>query len=299
LDYWTILELIDSSKIQFWIVPLGIKSWLMDKCGCSPEDIIELEWWEGVRISKLSKHTSKTKIFPKVEGLVHAFGSPKKSGQRQASFGMQQKRRHENELLVTCAPAQHWCSRTPLDRNRRLWCSFAVHATPSQSKSHSFYFAGDTGLPPEFPLHHQIGDRLGPFDLSAIPIGAYKPEWFMRESHCSPAEAVRIHQALRSRRSVAIHFDTFDLADEPTEEPPRLLLDEVGIANEKIGKISVAVADELGINTGLGKKMNADKTSLSFKGQVTEANEQLLEMLPQLVDFAVIRQGQSIESPLK
>merc|ERR1712194_502273 len=157
--------------------------------------------------------------------------------------------------------------------------------------------------PPEFPLHHQIGDRLGPFDLSAIPIGAYKPEWFMRESHCNPAEAVRIHQALRSRRSVAIHFDTFDLADEPTEEPPKLLLDEVGIANKKIGKISAAVADELGINTGFEKKrnisMNADETSLSFKGQVTEANEQLLEMLPQLVDFAVIRQGQSIESPLR
>jgi L-ascorbate metabolism protein UlaG (beta-lactamase superfamily) len=50
---------------------------------------------------------------------------------------------------------------------------------------------------------------------SAIPIGAYMPEWFMRESHCTPAEAVKIHQAIRSKRSVAIHYDTFDLADEP------------------------------------------------------------------------------------
>ncbi|ACI64137.1 predicted protein, partial [Thalassiosira pseudonana CCMP1335] len=201
LDYWSILELIDSNKVKFWVVPLGIKSWLMDRAGVSPEDIVELEWWEG---------------------------------EQQCKRGDSNK----HELVITCAPAQHWCSRSPFDRNRRLWCSWAVRATPSaaksiettthsQPRSHSFYFAGDTGLPPEFPLHHQIGDRLGPFDLAAIPIGAYEPNWFMRESHCNPAEAVKIHQAVRARRSVAIHFDTFDLADEPREEPPQLLLKEV------------------------------------------------------------------------
>ena len=173
LDYWSILELIESNKVKFWVVPLGIKSWLIDKTGVSPGDVIELEWWEGVRLSKPFKgncHLNEDSS-PEVEGLVRTFDKGTKQYTSDATtYGLPDK----NELVITCAPAQHWCSRTPFDRNRRLWCSFAVHATPattldSKSQTHSFYFAGDTGLPPEFPLHHQIGDRLGPFDLSAIP----------------------------------------------------------------------------------------------------------------------------------
>lgn len=275
VDYWSILELIEAEKVKFWIVPLGLKSWLMDKAGVTPEDIIELEWWEEVRISRAlesqdSANESGTSL-PEVEGLAHAY---KATGRyritrEQKPYGMP----HKNELVITCAPAQHWCSRTPFDRNRRLWCSFAVYATPAQSKTHSFYFAGDTGVPSEFPLHQQIGDRLGPFDLSAIPIGAYEPEWFMRESHCNPAEAVKIHQAIRSRRSVAIHFDTFDLADEPREEPPKLLLNEVVAVNKKIRKMAAEVV-----------------------AATVEENKQFVDMLPPLVDFAVIKRGQIIGS---
>mmetsp|Transcript_14316 Transcript_14316/g.25589 ORF Transcript_14316/g.25589 Transcript_14316/m.25589 type:complete len:747 (-) Transcript_14316:72-2312(-) len=309
LDYWSILALIESSKVKIWIVPLGIKSWLMDKAGVSPEDIVELEWWEGVRIRKSPKckdsnENKQRTLLPQVEGLVRAYemNGKRKCDREQISKGMPDR----NELVITCAPAQHWCSRTPFDRNRRLWCSFAVHSTPALSKTHSFYFAGDTGLPPDFPLHHQIGDRLGPFDLSAIPIGAYEPDWFMRETHCNPAEAVKIHQAVKSRRSVAIHFDTFDLADEPREEPPKLLLNEVGVVNKKIGKMAtemVAIASEIGIATGrkghLAKEESVKDTAVLSQAGLTKvgkANEQLLEMLPPLVDFAVIRQGQSIES---
>jgi L-ascorbate metabolism protein UlaG (beta-lactamase superfamily) len=64
-----------------------------------------------------------------------------------------------------------------------------------------------------------IGDLYGPFDFAAIPIGAYKPEWFMKDVHCNPQEAIQIHKDLRSRRSAAIHWGTFPLADEHCVEP--------------------------------------------------------------------------------
>ncbi|KAL3763588.1 hypothetical protein ACHAW5_009589 [Stephanodiscus triporus] len=315
LDYWSILELVDSNKVSFWIAPLGIKSWLMDKAGISPENIVELEWWQGARLSKpLGRKHPNTNIpeknLPELVELVRAFDEEVSEQHPKDRKKKTQILSDKNELVITCAPAQHWCSRSPFDRNQRLWCSFSVHARPALAEpgqraphTHSFYFAGDTGLPTEFPLHHQIGDRLGPFDLSAIPIGAYEPEWFMRESHCNPAEAVKIHQAIRSRRSVAVHFDTFDLANEPRDEPPKLLLAEVGRVNEDILRMAaevVAVADVVGIPAAqLGKEIMKDEvvsTSYVEQAAAGKTNEEVIGMLPPLVDFAVIKQGQSIES---
>ena len=50
-----------------------------------------------------------------------------------------------------------------------------------------------------------------------------------------PEEAVKIHQDTGSRYSVAIHWGTFILTDEPVDEPPKLLenaLAQKGIPNE-------------------------------------------------------------------
>eukprot|EP00878_Enallax_costatus_P036449 GHUV01040936.1.p2 GENE.GHUV01040936.1~~GHUV01040936.1.p2 ORF type:complete len:106 (+),score=17.63 GHUV01040936.1:425-742(+) len=72
----------------------------------------------------------------------------------------------------------------------------------------SFHPAGDTGYCPVFK---EIGERLGPFDLSAIPIGAYQPRNFMRAQHIGPDEAVTVHKEVRSWRSIGIHCCTFCL----------------------------------------------------------------------------------------
>jgi N-acyl-phosphatidylethanolamine-hydrolysing phospholipase D len=48
----------------------------------------------------------------------------------------------------------------------------------------------------------EIGDKIGPFDLALIPIGAYSPRWFMSPIHCSPEDSVRIHEDIKSKRSV-------------------------------------------------------------------------------------------------
>ena len=52
-----------------------------------------------------------------------------------------------------------------------------------------------------------------------LPIGAYKPEWFMSPIHISPEDAVRMHLDVGSRVSVPMHYGTFPLADDGREEP--------------------------------------------------------------------------------
>ena len=65
---------------------------------------------------------------------------------------------------------------------------------------------------------------MGPFDLVAVPIGAYEPTEMMKESHMNPEEAVRAAIDLGAKRAIAIHFGTFDLSDEPVAEPPARFL---------------------------------------------------------------------------
>lgn len=113
---------------------------------------------------------------------------------------------------IHCLPSQHWSKRSLTDDHKALWSSWAV--TGNQRR---FYFAGDTGY---FQGFEAIGQRLGPFDLVALPIGAYAPRAMMRESHMNPEEALQATIDLRASRAVAMHFGTFDLSDEPLAEPP-------------------------------------------------------------------------------
>ncbi|MDX1607049.1 MAG: MBL fold metallo-hydrolase, partial [Candidatus Competibacterales bacterium] len=126
-------------------------------------------------------------------------------------------------------PVQHSSARTGLDRNRTLWAGWVV-----RSAGFAFYFAGDTGYNRDDFVATR--ERLGPFDLAALPIGAYEPRWFMRSMHVNPAEAVQIFQDLQARYAVGMHWGTFRLTDEPIDEPPRKLaaaLDAAGIEQQR------------------------------------------------------------------
>lgn len=121
----------------------------------------------------------------------------------------------EGEFRITAVPVQHWSKRGLAARNKTLWAGWVI-----QSGDFRFFFTGDSGYTPIFK---EIGEKLGPFDLSAIPIGAYEPRWFMKIHHINPEEAVQIHKDVRSKKSVAIHWGTFILTDEPLDEPPKRL----------------------------------------------------------------------------
>ncbi|MDB4404681.1 MBL fold metallo-hydrolase [bacterium] len=114
---------------------------------------------------------------------------------------------------IHALPSQHWSKRSLGDAHKALWASWAV-----TGEERRFYFAGDTGY---FSGFEEIGRKLGPFDLAAVPIGAYEPRAMMRESHMNPEEAVRAAADLQASTALGIHFGTFDLSDEPLDEPPR------------------------------------------------------------------------------
>jgi N-acyl-phosphatidylethanolamine-hydrolysing phospholipase D len=116
-------------------------------------------------------------------------------------------------VRIYCLPAQHWSKRGIADDREALWSSWAVVAPERR-----FFFAGDTGY---FDGFARISEALGPFDLAAVPIGAYEPAEMMKASHMNPEEAVQAAIDLRARAAVAMHYGTFNLSDEPLDEPAK------------------------------------------------------------------------------
>ncbi|MFK7963158.1 MAG: MBL fold metallo-hydrolase [Burkholderiaceae bacterium] len=116
-----------------------------------------------------------------------------------------------NELRIHFVPVHHWSARGLGDRNETLWGGWVVKTSEA-----SVFFAGDTGYSRDFA---EIGARFGGFDLALIPVGAYEPRWFMKEQHVNPEEAVQIHLDVKARRSLGIHWGTFELTDEALDQP--------------------------------------------------------------------------------
>lgn len=113
------------------------------------------------------------------------------------------------DLEVVCVPARHASGRTMYDNNRTLWAGYAL-----LGQKHRVYFSGDTGL---FPALRDIGERLGPFDLTMIEVGAYHKTW--PDWHLGPEQAVEAHGMVRGRAMLPIHWGLFNLAFHAWTEP--------------------------------------------------------------------------------
>lgn len=117
------------------------------------------------------------------------------------------------KLRITATPAIHFSGRGMLDRNNTLWCGFMINGLKN------LYIVGDTAYDDQ--LFKDVRNKYPHIDLSIIPIGAYKPKWFMSPIHADPDQAVRIHQDTNSKESIACHFGTFQLADEGLKDVPQ------------------------------------------------------------------------------
>ncbi len=149
------------------------------------------------------------------------------------------------DVEVMLVPAQHWSARGIADRMATLWGGFAVFAPDCH-----LFFAGDTGYSRDFvDLRERVADRQAPergggFDIALLPIGAYEPRWFMSTQHVNAAEAVKIHRDIRAKRSLGVHWGTFELTDEALDEPPRSLAREARDAGLKDDEFFVLAVGE-------------------------------------------------------
>jgi L-ascorbate metabolism protein UlaG (beta-lactamase superfamily) len=117
-------------------------------------------------------------------------------------------------LTITAAPSQHFSGRTLGGRNLTLWSSLVV-----RGPRHAVFFSGDTGLTPEYAA---IGQRLGPFDLVMLEVGAFHPAW--GDIHLGPEHALEAFATLGGNAFLPVHWGTFNLAMHAWDEPAETLL---------------------------------------------------------------------------
>ena len=163
-------------------------------------------------ILKITRRQSKNQplvLVPlKLKKLLESFGA-----RNVKELGWWDSTNFKN-LTIHSVPVQHWSNRS-FNTNKTLWCGWVF-----ENKNFKSMFVGDTGYSKDFST---IQKKFGPMDISLIPIGAYAPRWFMKDHHCNVEEAIQIHKDLKSKKSIAMHWGTFQLTDEAMDEPPKLL----------------------------------------------------------------------------
>ena len=110
-------------------------------------------------------------------------------------------------MNVTFVPAQHWTKRSISDTNTSHWGGWVLN---DKIADRNIYFVGDTGY---FRGFKEIGERFD-LDIILMPIGAYEPEWFMRDSHINPEDAIKAFLELKGKTFIPMHYGTYRLADD-------------------------------------------------------------------------------------
>jgi len=131
---------------------------------------------------------------------------------------------HIGGLTLTCVPARHASGRQLFDKDRTLWAGYTL-----VGPQHRVFFSGDTGL---FPALTDIGERLGPFDLTMIEVGAYGQGW--PDWHLGPEQAVEAHTRVRGELLLPVHWGLFDLAYHGWTEPIERVLVEARARGTKV-----------------------------------------------------------------
>lgn len=125
-------------------------------------------------------------------------------------------------VVMHCVPAHHESGRLPWRQDETLWCGWVIEYAGAR-----FYFSGDTGYSPALL---EIGRHFPGIELAALPIAGHASRWRQRGMNLTASQAVRVHQELGLRRSVAMHWGTFAIGDLPANVPPRRLAQAAALA---------------------------------------------------------------------
>ena len=115
-----------------------------------------------------------------------------------------------NGIQLVATPSRHFAGRGPGSSAATFWSSWAI-----RGPRHSVWFSGDTGEWDEG--FAEIGERFGGFDLSLVEIGAWHPAW--GNIHLGPQNALRVHQQVRAKTMMPVHWGTFNLAMHAWDQP--------------------------------------------------------------------------------
>ncbi len=156
-------------------------------------------------------------------------------------------------LNFHATPAVHYASRGLFDANQRLWCSWSI-----VGKGKRAFISGDSGY---FDGFKNIGERLGPFDVTFLKIGAYSDKGTWRALHMTPEEAGQQHLDLKGQLLVPLHWTTFDMALHPWYEPIERL-----VAFSEQESVTL-ITPEVGEKINLRGKSNTDHWWLKYKNK--------------------------------
>jgi L-ascorbate metabolism protein UlaG (beta-lactamase superfamily) len=146
-------------------------------------------------------------VFYVPEGLRSAFTRRGYKNVREAGWW---ETFEEGALKIDFVPAQHWTKRTLTDTNTSHWGGWVLRADGGKP----IYFAGDTGY---FRGFREIAERLAP-EVILMPIGAYEPEWFMKDSHINPEDAAKAFTEMEGKLFIPMHYGAYRLADDTGPE---------------------------------------------------------------------------------
>lgn len=146
-----------------------------------------------------------------LDGLLRTFTKE----QEIQSAGWYQQYITDECIQICYVPSRHWGRRYWSDTNCNLWGGFVI-----QGGGKTIYFGGDSGYGSHFG---DVGKVFPTIDYFIGGIGAYKPEFFMGQSHTSPTDAVQAFEDTGAKWMIPMHYGTFDLSDEPLGDPIRVL----------------------------------------------------------------------------
>jgi L-ascorbate metabolism protein UlaG (beta-lactamase superfamily) len=187
-------------------------------------------------IKKLAKKfpNAKTLAGLGMEDLINAWKTPTNDIE---TAGWYQQFSAFDDLKITFVPVRHWSRRSLTDTNKRLWGGFVI-----QTCSTTIYFSGDSGYGGHFK---ELAELFPKIDYFIVGIGAYNPRFVMREIHQNPEEALRGFIDSGAKYLIPMHYGTFDLTNEPPNEPLKLLnqkASESGLSDKiKVLKINESI----------------------------------------------------------